>query len=174
MELTAALFYCWDYWTRDIVKCGNALKPNWSFSFFLMQFKISLVGSFLCWLETLITWNKILVVFSVLSLGVDESEEMDASSAIPLDDGMPIDFGAIEVVQCLMEQHNAIFTDANETVWRWLTILCDFRCYGKFMKLDIVTNISRLVSKFSWGAACAVAADIVFLKDVGGFWGIDL
>lgn len=48
----------------------------------------------------------------------DESEEMDASSAIPLDDGMPIDFGAIEVVQCLMEQHNAIFTDANETVWR--------------------------------------------------------
>lgn len=69
MELTAALFYCWDYWTRDIVKCGNALKPNWSFSFFLMQFKISLVGSFLCWLETLITWNKIPVVFSVLSLG---------------------------------------------------------------------------------------------------------
>ncbi|KAI4340815.1 hypothetical protein MLD38_025617 [Melastoma candidum] len=42
----------------------------------------------------------------------------DASSPIPLDDGMPLDFAAIEVVQCLVEQHNAIFTDANETVWR--------------------------------------------------------
>ncbi|KAF5731050.1 hypothetical protein HS088_TW19G00653 [Tripterygium wilfordii] len=48
----------------------------------------------------------------------EESENIDASSPIPLDDGMPIDFGAIEVVQCLIEHHNAIFTDANETVWR--------------------------------------------------------
>ncbi|GJW37767.1 uncharacterized Rho GTPase-activating protein [Tanacetum coccineum] len=48
----------------------------------------------------------------------DEDEDMDASSAIPLDDGMPIDFSAIEVLQCLIEHHNAIFTDANETVWR--------------------------------------------------------
>lgn len=48
------------------------------------------------------------------------SEEDDAavSSAIPLDDGMPPDYDAIEVVQCLIEHHNAIFTDANETVWR--------------------------------------------------------
>ena len=43
---------------------------------------------------------------------------VDASSPIPLDDGSPIDFSAIEVVQCLIEHHNAIFTDANETVWR--------------------------------------------------------
>ncbi|XP_047316149.1 uncharacterized Rho GTPase-activating protein At5g61530 isoform X1 [Impatiens glandulifera] len=48
----------------------------------------------------------------------EEDEDEDASSPIPLDDGMPIDFGAIEVVQCLIEHHNAIFTDANETVWR--------------------------------------------------------
>lgn len=66
----------------------------------------------------IITRNMNLVVLSVFSHGVDESEEMDASSAIPLDDGIPMDFGAIEVVQCLLEHHNAIFTDANETVWR--------------------------------------------------------
>ncbi|XP_065871652.1 uncharacterized Rho GTPase-activating protein At5g61530 isoform X2 [Euphorbia lathyris] len=48
----------------------------------------------------------------------EEGEGTDASSAIPLDDGMPVDFGAIEVVQCLIEQHNTIFTDAHETVWR--------------------------------------------------------
>ncbi|CAI0450610.1 unnamed protein product [Linum tenue] len=48
----------------------------------------------------------------------EEGEEMEVSSAIPLDDGAPVDFGAIEVIQCLIEQHNSIFTDANETVWR--------------------------------------------------------
>ncbi|KAA8533895.1 hypothetical protein F0562_031412 [Nyssa sinensis] len=48
----------------------------------------------------------------------DEDEGVVASSLIPLDDGLPIDFGAIEVVQCLIEHHNEIFTDANETVWR--------------------------------------------------------
>ncbi|XP_058205200.1 uncharacterized Rho GTPase-activating protein At5g61530 isoform X2 [Rhododendron vialii] len=49
---------------------------------------------------------------------LDDSESVDASSPIPLDDGLPIDFTAIEAVQCLIEHHNAIFTDANETVWR--------------------------------------------------------
>lgn len=53
-------------------------------------------------------------------MNADEAEEVDASSPIPLDDGLPIDFGAIEVVQCLIEHHNAIFTDANETIWRGL------------------------------------------------------
>lgn len=48
----------------------------------------------------------------------DDSEAIDASSPIPLDDGMPVDFGAIEVVQLLIEHHNEIFTDANETVWK--------------------------------------------------------
>ncbi|KAL7588845.1 uncharacterized Rho GTPase-activating protein At5g61530 [Lactuca sativa] len=48
----------------------------------------------------------------------DESEDSDVSSAIPLDDGVRIDFSGIEVLQCLIEHHNAIFTDANETVWR--------------------------------------------------------
>lgn len=51
-------------------------------------------------------------------VNADESEVEDASSPIPLDDGLPIDFGAIDSVQCLIEHHNAIFTDANETVWR--------------------------------------------------------
>ncbi|KAL4574906.1 hypothetical protein LXL04_021746 [Taraxacum kok-saghyz] len=47
------------------------------------------------------------------------ADDSDVSSAIPLDDGVPpIDFSAIEVLQCLIEHHNAIFTDANETVWR--------------------------------------------------------
>ncbi|KAK9059670.1 hypothetical protein SSX86_020374 [Deinandra increscens subsp. villosa] len=48
----------------------------------------------------------------------DESEDMDVSSAIPLDDGVTIDLSGIEVLRCLIEHHNAIFTDANETVWR--------------------------------------------------------
>ncbi|KAL6530297.1 hypothetical protein OROHE_014650 [Orobanche hederae] len=47
-----------------------------------------------------------------------DGETEDASSSIPLDDGMPVDFRAIEVIQCLIEHHNAVFTDANETVWR--------------------------------------------------------
>ena len=54
----------------------------------------------------------------ILYTTADDGEDMDASSHIPLDDGMPVDFGAIEVIQCLIEQHNPIFTDANETVWR--------------------------------------------------------
>ncbi|XP_075111299.1 putative Rho GTPase-activating protein At5g61530 isoform X1 [Nicotiana tabacum] len=48
----------------------------------------------------------------------DEGENVDASSPIPLDDGLPIDLGAIDAIQCLIEHHNTIFTDANETVWR--------------------------------------------------------
>ncbi|CAN7012392.1 unnamed protein product [Brassica rapa subsp. trilocularis] len=47
----------------------------------------------------------------------DEGEGVDASSSIPLDDIVQVDFGAVEVVQCLIEHHNAIFTDADETVW---------------------------------------------------------
>ncbi|PIN09151.1 hypothetical protein CDL12_18268 [Handroanthus impetiginosus] len=43
-------------------------------------------------------------------------ETQDASSSIPLDDGMPVDFHAIEAIQCLIEHHNAVFTDANETI----------------------------------------------------------
>ncbi|XP_071686255.1 uncharacterized Rho GTPase-activating protein At5g61530 [Rutidosis leptorrhynchoides] len=55
--------------------------------------------------------------YSEFDMLADESED-EVSSAIPLDDGVPIDFSAIEVLQCLIEHHNAIFTDANETVWR--------------------------------------------------------
>ncbi|GFQ07904.1 uncharacterized rho GTPase-activating protein at5g61530 [Phtheirospermum japonicum] len=47
-----------------------------------------------------------------------DGETQDASSSIPLDDGAPVDFHAIEVIQCLIEHHNAVFTDANETVWK--------------------------------------------------------
>ncbi|PKA64144.1 putative Rho GTPase-activating protein [Apostasia shenzhenica] len=49
---------------------------------------------------------------------LDGADSDDASSQIPLDDGPPPDYGAIEVIQCLIEHHNAIFTDANETIWR--------------------------------------------------------
>ncbi|XVE63860.1 hypothetical protein DITRI_Ditri07aG0055100 [Diplodiscus trichospermus] len=56
--------------------------------------------------------------YSAWDMLADDGADMDASSQIPLDDGMPVDFGAIEVIQCLIEQHNPIFTDANETVWR--------------------------------------------------------
>ncbi|KAL6639311.1 hypothetical protein ACP70R_023041 [Stipagrostis hirtigluma subsp. patula] len=48
---------------------------------------------------------------------LDEDDE-DASSQIPLDDASPPDYSSIEVIQCLIEHHNAIFTDTNETVWR--------------------------------------------------------
>ncbi|ONI25001.1 hypothetical protein PRUPE_2G274000 [Prunus persica] len=54
--------------------------------------------------------------YSAWDMLSDEDDAVDDS--IPLDDGVPIDFGAIEVVQCLMGHHNAIFTDANETIWR--------------------------------------------------------
>ncbi|XP_057729750.1 uncharacterized Rho GTPase-activating protein At5g61530 [Arachis stenosperma] len=56
--------------------------------------------------------------YGAWDLLADDDEAIDASSPIPLDDGAPVDFGAIEVVQLLIEHHNAIFTDANETVWR--------------------------------------------------------
>ncbi|KAG5558314.1 hypothetical protein RHGRI_008293 [Rhododendron griersonianum] len=56
--------------------------------------------------------------FNACDMLDEDSESVDASSPIPLDDGLPIDFTAIEAVQCLIEHHNAIFTDANETVWR--------------------------------------------------------
>lgn len=49
---------------------------------------------------------------------LEDSEDEDVSSPIPLDDGLPIDYAAVEVIRCLIEHHNAIFTDANETVWR--------------------------------------------------------
>jgi hypothetical protein len=53
----------------------------------------------------------------IIVIIVDEDDE-DASSQIPLDDASPPDYSSIEVIQCLIEHHNAIFTDANETVWR--------------------------------------------------------
>ncbi|CAO2839094.1 unnamed protein product [Amaranthus hypochondriacus] len=49
---------------------------------------------------------------------LEESDDEDASSPISLDDGLPIDYAAVEVIRCLIEHHNSIFTDANETVWR--------------------------------------------------------
>lgn len=54
----------------------------------------------------------------ILYITADDVDNMDVSSHIPLDDGMPVDFGAIEVIQCLIEQHNPIFTNANDRVWR--------------------------------------------------------
>ncbi|GAB4825906.1 hypothetical protein Ancab_008773 [Ancistrocladus abbreviatus] len=49
---------------------------------------------------------------------LEENEnEDDISTPISLDDGLPVDFGAIEAIHCLIEHHNAIFTDANETIW---------------------------------------------------------
>ncbi|XP_052163535.1 uncharacterized Rho GTPase-activating protein At5g61530 isoform X1 [Oryza glaberrima] len=47
-----------------------------------------------------------------------DEDDVDASSQIPLDDASPPDYSSIEVIQSLIEHHNAIFTDANETVWR--------------------------------------------------------
>jgi len=55
---------------------------------------------------------------SLLKTEDGEDEDEDASSPIPLDDGLPIDYAAVEVIRCLIEHHNAIFTDANETLWR--------------------------------------------------------
>ncbi|KAL9270970.1 putative Rho GTPase-activating protein [Drosera capensis] len=46
-----------------------------------------------------------------------EDNEEDASSSIPLDEETPIDYGAVEVIHCLVQHHNAVFTDANELEW---------------------------------------------------------
>ncbi|KAG0488629.1 hypothetical protein HPP92_007440 [Vanilla planifolia] len=49
----------------------------------------------------------------------DEDDYGNVASRIPLDDDNPQpDYGAIEVIRCLIEHHNAIFTDANDTIWR--------------------------------------------------------
>lgn len=58
------------------------------------------------------------ITYSEWDILSDEEDDLHASSTIPLDDGLPTDYGSIEVVQCLIEHHNAIFTDANETIWR--------------------------------------------------------
>lgn len=43
---------------------------------------------------------------------------LEAASQIPLDDGIPpIDYASVEVVQCLIEQHNTIFADESVTIW---------------------------------------------------------
>lgn len=61
---------------------------------------------------------KLWLLFNKFYLVADEDDDgADASSQIPLDDDAPPDYGAIEVIQCLIEHHNAIFTDANETTW---------------------------------------------------------
>jgi len=50
--------------------------------------------------------------------GNSSSGGLDVASQIPLDDGIPpVDYVIVEVVQCLIERHNAVFTDASETVW---------------------------------------------------------
>ena len=64
-----------------------------------------------------------IAIYFRISFAADDGEAIDASSPIPLDDGTPVDFGAIEVIQLLVEHHNAIFTDANETVWKWIVLL---------------------------------------------------
>lgn len=56
--------------------------------------------------------------YSAWDMLSEESDDTDASSHIPLDDPVPVDFSAVEVIQCLIEHHNEIFTDANETIWR--------------------------------------------------------
>lgn len=71
----------------------------------------------MAWVILTIVLTFALFFFS-LSCNTEEEEGTDASSLIPLDDGVPVDFGAIEVVQCLIEHHNSIFTDANETIWK--------------------------------------------------------
>lgn len=61
---------------------------------------------------------KIVDTTSTITWDLLDEDDVDASSQIPLDDASPPDYGAIEVIQCLIEHHNPIFTDANETVWR--------------------------------------------------------
>ncbi|XP_022943233.1 uncharacterized Rho GTPase-activating protein At5g61530-like [Cucurbita moschata] len=51
--------------------------------------------------------------YSAWDMLSEESDDTDASSDIPLDDALPVDYSAIEVIQCLIEHHKEIFTDAN-------------------------------------------------------------
>ncbi|WCJ36445.1 small G protein family protein / RhoGAP family protein [Euphorbia peplus] len=78
----------------------------------------------------------------------EEGEGTDASSAIPLDDGAPVDFGAIEVVQCLIEQHNTIFTDAHETVWRDYLRSTDLFDRDYSLEISMATIILTVVLVF--------------------------
>ncbi|KAK7352114.1 hypothetical protein VNO80_17532 [Phaseolus coccineus] len=80
----------------------------------------------------------------------DDGEAIDASSPIPLDDVTPVDFGAIEVIQLLVEHHNAIFTDANETVWKLIVLLM-------FLYLLVDLDLLKLLSLM-----CSVI--VVFLR----------
>ena len=51
--------------------------------------------------------------------GNSSSGGLDVASQIPLDDGVPpVDYVIVEVVQCLIERHNAVFAYASETVWQ--------------------------------------------------------
>ncbi|KAG6390857.1 hypothetical protein SASPL_148602 [Salvia splendens] len=50
-------------------------------------------------------------------LSADDEAE-DASSSIPLDDGMTGGLLAIEAIQCLIGDHSSIFTESSETAWR--------------------------------------------------------
>ena len=57
---------------------------------------------------------------AVMNNGFRISDEggTGTSTLIPLDDAAGPDYDAIEAVQCLIEHHNAVFTDANETIWK--------------------------------------------------------
>lgn len=103
------------------------IKTQFNTSFFSLLSKYLFLerytcGVVICWLEKASFLFFLILFFQLFSCGKDEDGGLDASSPIPLDDGTPVDFAAIEVVQCLIEHHNAIFTDANETVWRWMTL----------------------------------------------------
>lgn len=83
----------------------------------------------------------------------DDDENFDASSQIPLDDGSPPDYGAIEVIQCLIEHHNAIFTDANETIWRWFLLasfLSEMLRLNRWMFINVLSQPTRWLCKAIW------------------------
>eukprot|EP01018_Ginkgo_biloba_P021737 Gb_01164 [translate_table: standard] len=54
-----------------------------------------------------------------LSDPLSPSRDSDFSTQIPLDDDTtPVEFAIVEAVQCLIEQHNAIFTDSVDLMWQ--------------------------------------------------------
>ncbi|KAL0317603.1 UNVERIFIED_CONTAM: Ceramide kinase [Sesamum angustifolium] len=104
----------------------------------------------------------------------DDGATQDVSSSIPLNDGVPLDFHAIEVIQCLIEQHNAVFTDANETVWDsggglWLEFLEDNVRESRMERNEngLIGDNSSPNPPFTDGDAGSVSSSNFFLDHVG-------
>ncbi|XP_078148493.1 putative Rho GTPase-activating protein At5g61530 [Carex rostrata] len=95
-----------------ICELKNILRKLPSVNYMTLEF----VTAFLLQVSQKSSFNGYLYLTNLSPHPSSSIEEEDLQ--IPLDDAAPPDYGVIEVIQCLIEHHNAVFTDANETIWR--------------------------------------------------------